>query len=242
MKNMHEGFKIFVDFDGTITTEDVGDAIFRKFGDKPKVDAIIEDLLSNRLPAKDCWIALCASIDRINKEELDDFIGTFSIDAAFKMFLEFCRESRHDLFILSDGFDYYIEKIFKKDGIQGVNIYSNHLTINSDKKLIPSFPYFDSEFLTSANCKRNHIMNNSSDDDYTFYIGDGNSDKDTAEYCDFIFAKNDLLKFCEKERITYFPFHNFSEITGRLKELMLKKRLRKRYRAGLKRKTAYIAE
>ncbi len=28
--------KVFVDFDGTITTEDVGDSIFRKFGE-PKI-------------------------------------------------------------------------------------------------------------------------------------------------------------------------------------------------------------
>ena len=47
---------------------------------------------------------------------------------------------------------------------------------------------------TSANCKKNHIINHSSDDDITIYIGDGNSDKDAAQYCDFIFAKNDLLK------------------------------------------------
>jgi 2,3-diketo-5-methylthio-1-phosphopentane phosphatase len=193
------------------------------------------------MPAKDCWTALCDSIDNIDKEELDKYIDNFQIDSAFKMFVEFCRENRHDLFILSDGFDYYIQKILKKEGIEEVSIYSNHLTIDMNK-LIPSFPYFDSGFLSSANCKRNHIINNSSDDDFTFYIGDGNSDKDTAQYCDFIFAKNDLLKLCEKERITYFPFQNFSQITDRMKELMSRNRLHKRYRAGLKRKTAYIAE
>jgi 2,3-diketo-5-methylthio-1-phosphopentane phosphatase len=242
MKNLHEGFKIFVDFDGTVTTEDVGDAIFRNFGDKPKVDKIIEALLSDRLPAKDSWIALCSSIGAIKKDELDQYISTFTIDEGFNDFVKFCKESRHDLFILSDGFDYYIEKIFCKEGIEGINIYSNRLTIDHENKLIPSFPYFDSEFLTSANCKRNHIINNSSDDDYTFYIGDGNSDKYAAQYCDFIFAKNDLLKFCEKERITYFPFQNFFDVTERIKELSAKKRLRKRHRAVLKRKKAYMAE
>ncbi len=239
---MHTGFKIFVDFDGTITIEDVGDAVFRKFGDKPKVDEIIKALLSDRLPAKDSWIALCGSINAINKEELDQYISTFQINEGFKEFVKFCKESSHDVFVLSDGFDYYIDKIFTKEGIEGINVYSNRLTINSENKLIPSFPYFDSEFLTSANCKRNHIISNSGDDDFTFYIGDGNSDKYAAQYCDFIFAKNDLLKFCEKERITYFPFQNFFEVTERMKELTAKKRLKKRHRAVLNRKTAYMAE
>jgi 2,3-diketo-5-methylthio-1-phosphopentane phosphatase len=238
---LQTGFKIFVDFDGTVTTEDVADAIFRKFGDKPKVDKIIDDLLNDRMPAKDCWIALCGTIDHINTEELDSYISTFRIAEGFKEFINFCEESNHDLFILSDGFDYYINKIFSKEEIKGLTVYSNRLSVNGGK-LIPSFPYFDSGFRNSANCKRNHILSNSADDDYTFYIGDGNSDKYTAPYCDFIFAKSDLLKFCERERITYFPFRNFYEVTDKMKELTAKKRLRKRHAALLKRRNAYIAE
>jgi 2,3-diketo-5-methylthio-1-phosphopentane phosphatase len=235
------GFKIFVDFDGTITTEDVADAIFRKFGDKPKVDRIIDDLLNDRVPAKESWIALCSTIESINQNELDSFINTISIDEGFKDFVKFSRESCHDLFILSDGFDYYINRIFNREGIEALTVYSNKLSINGGK-LIPSFPYFDSEFRNSANCKRNHILSHSADDDYTFYIGDGNSDKYTAPYCDFIFAKNDLLKFCERERITFFPYRNFFEVTDKIKELNAKKRLRKRHGALLKRRNAYMAE
>lgn len=241
MKHL-SGFKIFIDFDGTITTEDVADAIFRKFGDRPKVDEIIEALLGDRLPAKESWIALCGSVGSVNKEELDRFISTIRIDEGFKDFVKFCTENNHYMFILSDGFDYYIDRIFNKEGIEGINIYSNRLTINNENKLLPSFPYFDSGFLTSANCKRNHILSNSSDDDFTFYIGDGNSDKYAAQYCDFIFAKNGLLKFCEKERITYFPFQNFFEVTEKMKELTAKKRLKKRHGAVLKRRNAYLAE
>jgi len=37
---------IFIDFDGTITKEDVGESIFRNFGDKFILDKIIDDLLN----------------------------------------------------------------------------------------------------------------------------------------------------------------------------------------------------
>ena len=109
-------------------------------------------------------------------------------------------------------------------------------------KLIPSFPYFKADFVSSANCKRDHIINNSSENDYTVFIGDGNSDKDAVLYSDFIFAKNDLLRFCEMERITFFPFKNFYDVINRLEELMNKKRLKKRHQAQLKRREAYIVE
>ncbi len=38
--------KIFVDFDGTITEQDIGDSIFTRFGDSEKVLPVIDDLLN----------------------------------------------------------------------------------------------------------------------------------------------------------------------------------------------------
>ena len=105
--------------------------------------------------------------------------------------------------------------------------------------MIPTFPYTDEECRKCANCKRNHILANSSDTDFTVYIGDGYSDTCPAQYCDFVFAKNSLLKYCEVNRITYFPFTNFRDVQKRLNELVNKKRLKKKHQAELKRKQVY---
>jgi 2-hydroxy-3-keto-5-methylthiopentenyl-1-phosphate phosphatase len=74
------------------------------------------------------------------------------------------------------------------------------------------------------------------------FIGDGNSDNDAIQYVDFIFAKDDLLKFCEVQRITYFPFKDFNDVIVRLNELVSKKRLKKRHQAELKRREAFMIE
>jgi 2-hydroxy-3-keto-5-methylthiopentenyl-1-phosphate phosphatase len=147
-----------------------------------------------------------------------------------------------DTVILSDGFDYYIEKLLNKAGLVGLKYYSNKLFINESGILKVEYPYFDADSPTSANCKKNHIINHSSDDDYTIYIGDGNSDKEAAQYCDFIFAKNGLARFCSMERISFYPFNNFIDIQNKITELMNKKNLKKRHQAELKRKSAYLAE
>ena len=68
------------------------------------------------------------------------------------------------------------------------------------------------------------------------------SDNDAIQYVDFIFAKNDLLKYCEVNRITYFPFNNFDDVISRLDELSAKKRLKKRHQAELKRREAFMIE
>jgi len=235
-------FKIFVDFDGTITRQDVGDALFRKFGDPVETDRIVANLLNGKITARKCWELLFATVNKINKLELDSFVDKMEVDQTFHQFHTYCLENKIEMFVLSDGFDYYINRIFKKENLNHVKIFANNLIINANNELIPSFPYFDLDCQTSANCKRNHILNNSGDDDYTVYIGDGNSDKYSTQFCDFIFAKNDLLKHCEKERITYFPFCNFNDVITRLEALKLKKRLRKRHQAELKRREVYLQE
>ena len=234
--------KVFVDFDGTITLEDVGEAIFRKFGSAEKTNRIVDDFLSDKISSRQCWDDLCDSIDRVNKDELNDFISSLDIDPTFISFVKFCNDNEIELVVLSDGFDYYIERIFVKAGLAGIKYYSNKLFVDLDGKLSAEYPHFDADSPTSANCKKNHIINHSSDDDYTIYIGDGNSDKEAAQFCDFIFAKNGLLKFCSTEKISFYPFKDFDDVKNKLKELMNKKNLRKRHQAELKRKSAYSAE
>ena len=235
-------FKAFVDFDGTITKQDVGDAIFLNFCDKKIVDDIIEKLLSDKISAMQSWVSLCEIAKIPGKKELNDFVDAIEIDPAFHGFVKFCEDNNIDIYVLSDGFDYYINRIFEREGLQDLKFYSNKLEITEDNHLIPHFPYFDIDCQTSANCKRNHIINHSGDDEYTIFVGDGNSDKYTSQFCDFIFAKDDLLKFCEKERITYFPFNDFNDVTKRMDVLMKRKRLKKRHQALLKRREIYMAE
>lgn len=234
--------KIFVDFDGTITVKDVGEEIFKEFGEPEKVKKIIDDLLSDKISSRKCWDKLCKSAEPIDKYRLDNFIDKFEVDQEFKSFIEFCKINKIEIFVLSDGFDYYIDRVFANAGLRDINYYSNKLTIDENGLMHVAYPYYDSDSPTSANCKKNHIINCSSDDDYTIYIGDGNSDKEAAQYCDFIFAKNSLLKFCSKEKISFYPFNDFYDIKNKMIELLQRKNLKKRHQAELKRKAAYMAE
>ena len=239
---MDKVFKIFVDFDGTISSQDVGESVFLEFGELKKVNKIIDALLSDEISAKQCWVDLCNSIEKIEKEKLDSFIDSLKIEESFHRLVNFCDENKFSLYVLSDGFDYYIKRIFEREKLNHLKYFANKLIVTEDNRLKPSFPYEHENCRTSANCKRNHIINLSADEDYTVYVGDGNSDRFAAQFCDFIFAKDGLLKFCEMERISFFPFKDFDDVVERLESLKLKKRLKKRHQAELKRKNAYMEE
>lgn len=235
-------FKIFIDFDGTITKNDVGEEIFRKFVDEEVVNRIVDDLLTDQISSRECWEELCKSVSALDKIEFDKFILSQEVEPTLYKFLDFCSRNNFPVFVLSDGFDYYIEKILNRENLTHLKVFSNKLALNDEGKLIPSFPYYNADCKSSANCKRNHIIENSGDEDYTVFIGDGISDNDAIQYVDFIFAKDDLLKFCEFQRITYFPFKNFDDVIIRLTELSSRKRLKKRHQAELKRREAFIIE
>ncbi|MBU2493809.1 MAG: MtnX-like HAD-IB family phosphatase [Bacteroidetes bacterium] len=238
--NEEKIFRVFVDFDGTITKTDVGEAMFVKFGDEKKANEIIQLWINKKLSSVQTWHMLCDTVKNLDLREFDEFIDSIEIDQSFKRFVDYCNAGDIYISILSDGLDYYINRILKREGLETVSAYTNELTFDLNNNLIPVFKYTDEECLNCANCKRNHIINNSSDNDYTIYIGDGWSDTCPAQFCDFIFAKNSLLKFCDTNRISYFPFKNFDEIILRIEEMKKKRRLKKRHQAELKRREVYL--
>ncbi len=231
-------YKVFIDFDGTITTKDVGEEFILKFGDKVKAYEIIKLWLDGEITSIQTWERLCETVKNPDLAEVDKFIEGIEIDPYLHEFIEYCNEKDIEIVVLSDGLDYYIDKIMKKNNLDKLKVYSNHVEFENGK-CIPTFPYTDEECKLCANCKRNHVINHSSDDDFTIYIGDGYSDACPVQYVDFVFAKKSLLKYCEKNRITYFPFRDFSDVLKRVDELINKKKLKKRHQAVLKRLEVY---
>lgn len=238
--NREKKFKIFIDFDGTITTEDVGEKMFLTFGNPDKSREIIIRWLDDKINSVQSWRELCATVDEFNTAEFDDFLSKIEIDPTFKGFVDYCHRNDFDIYILSDGLDYYIERILKREGLSHLPRYSNTLKFGENGELTPQFPHTDEECKKCANCKRNHIIENSGDSDYTVYIGDGNSDVCPAQYCDFIFAKDSLLQYCEENRISFTPYQYFDDVIFHLDKYKAKKRLKKRHQAELKRKEVYM--
>ena len=232
-------YKMFVDFDGTITQQDIGEQIFLQYGNTERAEAIIKSISLRELTSVEGWKALFGILNPVSIDELTDFVRSFKIDEAFHRLVSFSREQKIEMVILSDGFEFYIKTILERENITGIPIFSNRLIDNGSGKPEPVCPYRDEVCKDCANCKRNHIIENSGDDEFTIYIGNGSSDVCPAQYCDFIFAKDSLRKFCEKEKVTFFPYDNFNDVVSRLETLFSKKRLKKRHQAELKRKTLY---
>lgn len=231
-------FKIFVDFDGTISKADVGDSFLDAFGNPEKNAEVVKLWMEDKLTSPQLWEILLAYVKDYTPEKFDSFIQTMEIDSTFPAFVNYCRENEFEIRVLSDGFDIYINKIMERENIKGLEIYSNKAIVKNGT-IIPVFPYGDEECKQCGNCKRNHVLTFSDEDDYSIYIGDGYSDKCPIQYCDFVFAKSSLLRYCEMNRITFFPFKDFNDVMKKIEELKSKKRLKKKHQAELKRREVF---
>ncbi|MDP1676680.1 MAG: MtnX-like HAD-IB family phosphatase [Bacteroidota bacterium] len=233
---------VFTDFDGTIAVNDIGDAMFNRFGDIDVCTESFEQYRNGEIDARDCWKKGFASIPSVTKDDFVTFAYSQSVDLHFKTFVEFCSEKNISINVLSDGYDAYIDPVLKREGLDWLPRFSNRLQFNDDGTVEPIFPYTDAECKRCANCKRNHLLTKSSDDNVIVYIGDGISDRCPAQFADIVFAKDSLVSFCETHNITFHRFENFSDVLKNFRMMIETKKPRKRRTAELARKDVFMME
>ena len=234
--------RVFCDFDGTVSIQDVGEQFFRNFAGL-KADQSIHRLLKSEITMQEWLTELCEVIPSINQKEFLDFVDQFVIDPHFTEFVRFCQEREIPLMVLSDGLDAYVERVLANANLKNLPFFANHaefVNVNGREKLAVSFPYTDAECNSCGNCKRNHILNGSANEDIIVYIGDGYSDRCPVRYADIVFAKRQLIKHCQEQNITYVEFNHFGDVQFKMEEIVQRKRLRHRQEAAMARREVFM--
>ena len=237
--------KIFCDFDGTITKNDVWINSLGKFiRDKEAWSKICDDFENYRLPARQCNILETSLLEDYSDEKLFEYLEGEEIDEYFKDFVKFCAEKHYELFIVSDGVDKYIHRILENEKLE-LNVFCNRLVeteVEGKKVLTCEFPHGDEHCKWCGNCKRNVMLSNTDDlaGEISVYIGDGISDMCPTRYADIVFAKKRLASYCWKNNITYFEYNNFFDIKKKLLNLETKGKLKQRQEARVRRKDVFM--
>lgn len=237
---MVRSIKIFCDFDGTISKNDVRTLLFRTFGGQAAREAVAA-WLEGKISGKECIQRECEAVGRVNIHELNRIIDAQKLDPTFPPFVEFCKGNNIEMEILSDGFDYYIHRMLAKYGLGELRVYANQLSVEGGI-LTPSFPYLNPYCNRTANCKGTHVLNNAGDNQLRVVVGDGYSDRCAVDYADVVFAKGKLIQYCRERNISFFEYSDFDDVRGRMEALRSKKRLKHRYRAEIRRREAFRIE
>jgi len=208
--------QIYCDFDGTITKKDVVNSFYETYAhpDWTKSEKLWRE---GKITSKENTTIQVNLLKEVNKTELENFLRSIELTPMFIDFIEYLKENQIKLTILSDGFDYFIEKIFEFNNIEGVEIFSNHLIYKNNKFAI-EFPNYDKKCaIGSGMCKCAKIAPEYKDN--FCYIGDGTSDLCIIKKAKYLFATKSLYKYCVKNNIKNIYFENFGDIIKTLKEI-----------------------
>ncbi|HVN47547.1 MAG TPA: MtnX-like HAD-IB family phosphatase [Bacteroidota bacterium] len=234
--------RVYCDFDGTVCTRDIGEELFRSFAGE-SVDALVDGLLHGKINSQEWLRQMCDAIPSMSREIFETYVDQFAVDPHFAAFVQFAEERRVAVTVVSDGLDAYVGRVLWKAGLNRVPFFANHaefMTVNGTPKLAVSFPHTDAECASCGNCKRNHMLTQSADEDLMVYVGDGFSDRCPVHYADVVFAKRHLIKHCQQQNITYHEFQNFGDVQKKLEEILLRKRIRHRREAAMARRDVFM--
>lgn len=240
MESTKKKILVFCDFDGTITLSDLGDKVFEHFG---KIEPYNTMLKNKEISIIKYWHLLCQSLDKeLKLSDIAEYALNFEIDEYFIKFADYCKNNGIELTILSDGFDIYIDAILKKYNIEHIKYFSNKLK-EKDNNIFPIFDFAsDGCNCFCASCKRNRMIHSTDSDAIYVYIGDGYSDFCAAEHSDIIFAKKNLAKFCNENKISHYPFKSFYNILQIFENLFDSNKVKVKHQAWLKRNKAFQYE
>jgi 2-hydroxy-3-keto-5-methylthiopentenyl-1-phosphate phosphatase len=208
------GRTLVVDFDGTITEQDLLDEIARTFGDEEvyrEVDAGLDDdsLTLNEVIRRE-FEPVRAPLGDVR----DWVLENVCVRPGFRELVALARERGWRFAIVSSGFRELIEPVLAREGLDGVELLSN--TVDPDPGgWRVQFRVSEPCEVCGQPCKRSTAAA-LADGSELVYVGDGYSDRCAAELADVVFARRGLASYLEERGVPFECFEDFHSVARTL--------------------------
>ncbi|KAK7748949.1 hypothetical protein SLS53_000974 [Cytospora paraplurivora] len=223
----------FTDFDGTITLQDSNDFMTDNIGfgvDLRKKGN--EDVLHGHRDFRDSFQDMMDSITTPYDQCIELLLKNIQLDPYFKEFYAYAKANNIPIVVLSGGMTPIIRALLThllgEEDATELQIVSNDVRarpgkgINEEKGWEITF-HDDSGFGHDKSLEIRKYSSLPEDQrPYLFYAGDGVSDLSAAKETDIMFAKEgrDLVVYCEKEKVPFTTFKDFSDILSVVKDVV----------------------
>lgn len=199
----------FLDFDGTISLEDSCSLMVEKFC-RPGWQELNEQWERGEIGTIEC-ARRTFELFNVSWDELLQFCRQLPIDPSFPDFVAWTAQRGDKIYILSDGYDINIKTILRQNDLDHLPFYANQLLCFDGKYDIAS-PYYNAECGKCGTCKKSLLKQLQEEEAQTIYAGDGTSDKCVVKSADIVFAKKELLRYCEEKGLKANGFKSFEDI------------------------------
>jgi 2,3-diketo-5-methylthio-1-phosphopentane phosphatase len=211
------GYRVFIDFDNTITRGDVLDGIIERFALGEEWRKLEAEWAAGRIGARVCLDGQLRAL-RARWPEFTLHLDGVTLDPGFKHLHRYTRHAGIELTIVSDNFDLFVRYILERNGLGDVPFRTNHLECSGDR-VVPSFPFTNSGCPSCAHCKKIHFLPPNDDQRQVVFIGDGRSDLCAAREADLVFAKAGLKKYLHDENVPFVAFDRLDQVVDALAKI-----------------------
>ena len=209
---------IQLDFDGTITEEDISYMLLDAFASGEWREHL-KDYESGKITVGTFNRRVFSMVKASREEMLQMVLSSPAVRVrpGFKDFIDYCQDKGYYVEITSNGLRFYIEAILEHEGIHGIVIHAAE-NVFRDGRLEVSYIGPDGREI-DAEFKAAYTRRLKEHGYYVIYAGNGKSDIDSARIADHVFATEDLLLQCRREGLSCTAFKDFHDILAGMKTL-----------------------
>jgi 2,3-diketo-5-methylthio-1-phosphopentane phosphatase len=202
---------VLIDFDGTISLDDVGDLLLRRFvADQDEVRRM-DQLYIDHVKGSRELIAWDMEVLPRDPAALLEVVDTLPMDGTLVDLVRVVEDAGAAIEIVSDGIGFHVERMLGRLGLARLPVATNATVLGTGGAGV-TFPYGHPHCLVCGTCKRERVRRHQEAGRAVVFVGDGPSDRYAAHHADIVFAKASLAAWCEREDIRYEPWTHLSEV------------------------------
>ena len=198
---------IFLDFDGTITTADVGMHLLERTAPHDDWWELHEQYERGEIGSRECIFDQWALVEG-SEADLRRIAAEVEVDPGFVPLVHGLRAAGAEVTVVSDGFGFYVHDVCAPLGLP---VLTNAVDFERHELL---FPHEDRCCACSSCgvCKQAPIKDARHQGRTAVLIGDGASDRKAALLADVVFAKGPLAYWCRQYGVACHRFDVLADV------------------------------
>lgn len=208
---------IQIDFDGTISIEDISYLLLDRYADSGWRE-VLDEYAEGRMTVG-AFNSLVFGRVKADRRTMLDMVmnsGKVKVRPGMRELVEYCQNRDYRMIIVSNGLTFYIEAILKDTGLDGIEVHASENDFSPEGMRVRYIGPDGTELDTGFKEAYTDIL--AKEEYYVVYIGDGASDMEPARRSNRVFATGDLKAICARENIPFTPFEDFFDVIKGMEE------------------------
>ena len=202
---------VFFDFDGTISTADIGVHLLDRLAD-PGWRELDGAYAAGAIGSRECmakqWQCIPSHVTEAQRRAVAREVP---LDPGFGPLVDALRAAGAEVAVVSDGYGFYVHELLAPWSLP---IHTNDVDFVTNAVVFPNATEGCATCAACGTCKPSFLGAARARGRTTVFIGDGTSDRHAARVADVVFAKDELAVWCVDEGIAFTPFASLDQVAA----------------------------